>query len=156
MTLLLLKNIFQFAFFKPWAMSLFLKSSLVQIPTVSSRRILVNNETMNMLESWSTASMVKWNESLTVYLLVVNGSNSAVTASFFSGGNDTKVTKNVISLEYFLSYFLEYLKNHSKITSPGEERRVHSKLVTQEWCYHTQKSKYRKFFIYKIYSKLFQ
>ena len=69
-------------------------------------------KSMNMLESWSTVSMVKWNESLTVYLLVVNGSNSAVTASFFSGGNDTKVTKNVISLEYFLSYFLEYLKDH--------------------------------------------
>ena len=60
-------------------MSLFLKRLLVQISMVSSRGMLVKSESisklpMKLLESCSTISVANLNESLTVYLLVVNGS----------------------------------------------------------------------------------
>ena len=60
-------------------MSLFLKKLLVQISMVSSRRMLVKSESiskfpMKLLESCSTISAAKLNESLTVYLLLVNDS----------------------------------------------------------------------------------
>ena len=66
-------------FFKPWTMSLFLKRLLVQILMVSSRLMLVKNESisilsMNLLEYCSTISEAKLNGSLNVYLLVVSGS----------------------------------------------------------------------------------
>ena len=60
-------------------MSLFLKRSLVQISMVSSRLMSAKNQTISKLpmmlqESCSTISVEKLNESLAVYLLVVNGS----------------------------------------------------------------------------------
>ena len=66
-------------FFKPWTMSLFLKRLLVQILMVSSRLMLVKNESisilsMKLLEYCSTISEAKLNGSLNVYLLVVSGS----------------------------------------------------------------------------------
>ena len=66
-------------FFKPWTMSLFLKRLLVQILMVSSRLMLVKNESisilsMKLLEYCSTISGAKLNGSLNVYLLVVSGS----------------------------------------------------------------------------------
>ena len=102
-------------------MSLFLKSSLVQIPTVSSRRMLINNESMNMLESGSTASMVKWNESLIMYLLVVNGSNSAVTVSFL--GEWYKSNKKCDKLGIFFVLFSRIFKGPFKnnVTRGGEK-----------------------------------
>ena len=66
-------------FFKPWTMSLFLKRLLVQILMVSSRLMLVKNESISilsikLLEYCSTISEAKLNGSLNVYLLVVSGS----------------------------------------------------------------------------------
>ena len=60
-------------------MVLFLKRLLVEISMVSSRGMLVKSESISkhplkLLESCSTISGTKLNESLTVYLLVVNGS----------------------------------------------------------------------------------
>ena len=60
-------------------MSVCLERSLVQISMVSSRGMLIKSESISKLpikslESCSTISVVKLNESLTVYLLVVNGS----------------------------------------------------------------------------------
>ena len=60
-------------------MSVCLERLLVQISMVSSRGMLVKSESISKLpikslESCSTISVVKLNESLTVYLLVVNGS----------------------------------------------------------------------------------
>ena len=54
-------------------------SILQQISMVCSRDMLVKSESiskllMELLESWSAISVIKLNESLTVYLLVVNGS----------------------------------------------------------------------------------
>ena len=59
-------------------MSLFLKKLLVHISMVSSRGMLVKCESMptlpmKLLESCTTISMSELNESLTVYLLVING-----------------------------------------------------------------------------------
>ena len=59
-------------------MPFFLKRLLVQISMVSSRGMLVKCESihklhMKLLESCSTISMSELNESLTVYLLVING-----------------------------------------------------------------------------------
>ena len=55
------------------------KRLLVQISIVSSKLMLVKSESisklsMKLLESFSTISVVKLSESLTVYLLSVNGS----------------------------------------------------------------------------------
>ena len=60
-------------------MSLFLKRLFVQVSMLSSRGMLVISETisklpMKLLESCSTISVVRLSESLTVYLLLVNGS----------------------------------------------------------------------------------
>ena len=68
-------------------MSLFLKRLLVQISMVSSRRMLVKRESISklpitLLESCSTISVAKLNESFTVYLLVVNGSK--IGTKFFA------------------------------------------------------------------------
>ena len=71
-------------------MSLFLKRSLVQILMVSSLGMLVKSEStsklhMKLLEFCSTISVAKLNESLTVYLLLVNGSkiDTKYFASFY-------------------------------------------------------------------------
>ena len=73
-------------------MSLFLKRSLVQILMVSSLGMLVKSEStsklhMKLLEFCSTISVAKLNESLTVYLLLVNGSkiDTKCFASFYVG-----------------------------------------------------------------------
>ena len=60
-------------------MSLFLKRLFVQISVVSSREMLVKNESiskfpMKLLEPCSTISLAKLNENLIVYLFLVNGS----------------------------------------------------------------------------------
>ena len=76
-------------------MSLFLKRSLVQILMVSSLGMLVKSEStsklhMKLLEFCSTISVAKLNESLTVYLLLVNGSK--------------------IETKYFASFYVEVCK----------------------------------------------
>ena len=70
-------------------MPLLLKRLLVQISMICSRGMSVKSESisklpMKLLESCSTISVAKLNESLTVYLLLVNGSK--------------------ISIKYFASY----------------------------------------------------
>ena len=60
-------------------MSLVLKRFLVQISMVSSKGMFIKSESisklpMKLLESCSTISAAKLKESLTVYLLLVNGS----------------------------------------------------------------------------------
>ena len=73
-------------------MLLLLKRLLGQIPMVSSRGMLVKSESisklpMKLLKSCSTVSVAKLNESLTVYLLLVNGSKigTKYSASFYVG-----------------------------------------------------------------------
>ena len=73
-------------------MSLFLRRLLVQILMVPSRGILVKSGLMlklpvKLLESCSKISVAKLNESLTVYLLVVNDSKrgSKNVASLYLG-----------------------------------------------------------------------
>ena len=69
-------------------MLLCFKSSLMQISMVYLRWMLVKSEfmsklTMTLLESWSTITVTKINKSLTVYLLVVNDSETG-TKNFAS------------------------------------------------------------------------
>ena len=68
-------------------MSLFLKRLLVQISMAFSRGMLVKSESiskllMKLLESCSTISVVKLNESLTMHLFLVNGSK--IGTKYFS------------------------------------------------------------------------
>ena len=79
-------------FFQTMKMALFLKRLLVQILIVYSMKMLIKSESisklpMKLLESCSTISVTKLSKSLTVYLLVVNGSkkDTKIFASFYVG-----------------------------------------------------------------------
>ena len=73
-------------------MSLFLKRLLGQTSIVSSTEMLIKSESMSklpmkLLEPCSTISVTELNKSLTVYLLVANGSKigTKIFASLYVG-----------------------------------------------------------------------
>ena len=97
-------------------MPLFLKRFLVQISMVSLREMLVKSESisklpMKLLKSCSVISMAKLNESLTVYLLLVNRSN--------------------ISTKYFASLYVGVCKDE-KIGLKGGQASTHFLCNLQE------------------------
>ena len=90
---------------------------LVQIWMDSSRGILVKNEStfklpMKLLESCSTISVAKLNESLNVYLLVVNGSK--IGTKYFASlcVSVCKANKIAMTGGYSLTHFLCTLQEH--------------------------------------------
>ena len=97
-------------------MLLFLTRLLVQISMVSSRGMLVKSESisklsMKLLEPCSTISVERLNESLTVYLLLVNGSK--------------------IGTKYFASFYASVFKA-DKIDLKGGEEPTHFLCTLQE------------------------
>ena len=93
-------------------MSLFLKRSLVQILMVSSLGMLVKSEStskllMKLLEFCWTFSVAMFNESLTVYLLLVNGSkiDTKYFASFYLGVCKANWSEKWTAIDKFFMHF---------------------------------------------------
>ena len=113
-------------------MLLLLKRLLVQLLMASSRGMLVKSESisklpMKLLESCSTISVAKLNESLTAYFLLVDGSKlGKLGTKYFAGlyvgacKADKIDLKGVQTSTHFYAFYIHYVIHYVNMSFTKE------------------------------------